>query len=407
MKYTENLKLKKPEKTDYYDIDTFNDNAEEIDLRIKELTDARETIDREISELKKSASDGKSAIASAITDMGGGASADDTYDEMAEKIRSLSPDITWEENLLMVSFGGNKTIGDTLPASYGMTVYPGMMDRTVFHGNDKCYFKGDYKLKSVGGNAEPSQVLAGSTFSSDNAGREVEGTMPDNGIVNKVLAAGSSFTIPEGYHAGYGKVVAMSIEEQVNSIGEMTYTPGIADRTIVQPGCYVSGKQVMKGSSNLAAGNILSGVTIFNATGNVPNVGKKMEYYSKSNSLIDDGVISVYEINCTLEDGTSATGAAFTTSKAADIFSFGLARALSVGEIYIMRLVATTASKRNEDDRWKLVTVDMLKTGVSIQLSNGCTAKFHLDAGKTGSIHVQLLDTVLLSTAFGLVFYTL
>lgn len=407
MKYTENLKLKKPEKTDYYDIDTFNENAEEIDARIKELTDAREAIDKEISELKKSACDGKSAIASAITDMGGGASADDTYDEMAEEIRSLHPDITWEENLLMVSFGGNKTIGDTLPATYGTTVYPGIMDRTIFHGGDRCYFNGDYKIKSVGGDAEPSQVLAGTIFSSDSAGREVEGTMPDNGIVNKILPAGSSFTIPEGYHAGYGKVVAMSIEEQISSIGEMTYTPGIADRTIVQPGTYVSGKQVMKGSSNLAAENILSGVTIFSATGNVPNVGKKMEYYSKSNSLIDDGVIPIYEINCILEDGTSATGAAFTTSMAADIFSFGLEKALSAGEIYIMRLAATTAVKRNEDDRWKLVTVDTLKTGVSIQLSNGCTARFHLDAGKTDSIHVQLVDTVLLSAVFGLVFYTL
>jgi len=407
LKYTENLKLKKPEKTDYYDIDTFNDNAEEIDLRIKELTDARETIDREISELKKSASDGKSAIASAITDMGGGASADDTYDEMAEKIRSLSPDITWEENLLMVSFGGNKTIGDTLPASYGMTVYPGMMDRTVFHGNDRCYFKGDYKIKSVGGNAEPSQVLAGSTFSSDNAGREVEGTMPDNGIVNKVLAAGSSFTIPEGYHAGYGKVVAMSIEEQVNSIGEMTYTPGIADRTIVQPGCYVSGKQVMKGSSNLAAGNILSGVTIFNATGNVPNVGKKMEYYSRSNSLVTGGIIPVYEINFTLENGIQAVGASFTTSKTGDIFSFGLATMLSSSGMYIMRLVATTASDRNENDRWKIVTVDMLDRGFIMELANGCAAKFYLKPGTSNCVGVQLADTVLSSVSFGLVFYTL
>lgn len=407
MKYTENLKLKKPEKTDYYDIDTFNDNAEEIDTKIKELTDAREAIDREISELKKSAGDGKSAIASAITDMGGGASADDTCDEMAEKIRSLSPDITWEENLLMVSFGGNKTIGDTLPAFYGMTVYPEIMDRTVFHGNDRCYFKGDYKIKSVGGNAEPSQVLAGSTFSSDNAGREVEGTMPDNGIVNKVLAAGSSFTIPEGYHAGYGKVVAMSIEEQVNSIGEMTYTPGIADRTIVQPGCYVSGKQVMKGSSNLAAGNILSGVTIFNATGNVPNVGKKMEYYSRSNSLVTGGIIPVYEINFTLENGIQAVGASFTTSKTGDIFSFGLATMLSSSGMYIMRLVATTASDRNENDRWKIVTVDMLDRGFIMELANGCAAKFYLKPGTSNCVGVQLADTVLSSVSFGLVFYTL
>ena len=108
MRYTEYLRLKKPEGTDYYDVEDFNGNAEEIDARIKELMDARETIDREIRELKKAAGDGKSAIASAITDMGGGASSDDTYSEMAAKIRHLSPDVIWEGNLLMVSFGGEK-----------------------------------------------------------------------------------------------------------------------------------------------------------------------------------------------------------------------------------------------------------------------------------------------------------
>ena len=407
MKYTENLRLKKPEKTDYYDVEAFNGNADEVDARIKELMDAREATDRELGELKKSAGDGKSAIASAITGMGGGASADDTYSEMAAKIRSLSPDVTWEENLLMVSFGGDKTIADILPTYEGVTVWPGAADRTLFTDGGRYYFKGDYKVKSVGGNAETSQVLAGTTFSSDNAGREVEGTMPDNGIVNKVLAAGSSFTIPEGYHAGYGKVVAMPIEEQVDSIGEMTFTPGIADRTIVQPGCYVSGKQVMKGSSNLMAENILSGVTIFSATGNVPNVGKKMEYYCGSSSLATLGIIPVYEINFNLENGIQAVGASFTTSKATDIFSFGLAAPLSSGGMYIMRLVATTASDRNENDRWKIVTVDMLDRGIMMELGNGCAAKFYLKAGTADCIGVQLLETVLSSVSFGLVFYTL
>lgn len=407
MRYTEYLRLKKPEGTDYYDVEDFNGNAEEIDLRIKELMDARETIDREISELKKVAGDGKSAIASAITDMGGGASADDTYSEMAAKIRSLAPDVTWEGNLLMVSFGGEKTIADILPAYEGVTVWPGTADRTLFTDGGRYYFKGDYKVKSVGGNAGTSQVLAGTTFSSDSAGREVEGTMPDNGIVNKVLAAGASFTIPEGYHAGHGKVTAMSVEEQVESIGEMTYTPGTVDRTIVQPGYYVTGRQVMKGSANLAAGNILSGVTIFNATGNVPNVGKKMEYYCGSSSLATLGVIPVYEINFILENGTAMTGAAFTTSKPADVFSFGLSSPLSSGGMYIMRLAATTSSDRNEKDRWKMVTMDMLDRGVTMELGNGCAAVFCLRTGTSDHISVRLADTVLSSVSFGLVFYTL
>ena len=407
MKYTENLRLKKPEATDYYDIGAFNDNAEEIDLRMKELMDAREAIDREISELKKSAGDGKSAIASAITDMGGGASPDDTYSEMAAKIRLLSPDITWEENRLMVSIGGKEAVGDILPAYEGLTVYPGTADRTLFSNGSRCYFKGDCKVKSLGGNAGAAQVLEGTTFSSDSAGREAEGTMPDNGIVNKVLAAGSSFTIPEGYHAGYGKVIAMSVEEQVESIGAMTYTPGIADRTIIQAGYYITGDQVLKGSSNLAAGNILSGVTIFSATGNVPNVGKKMEYCSRSSSLTTLGIIPVYEINFTLENGMATTGASFTTSRAADIFTFGLATLLSSSEMYIMRLVATTASDRNENDRWKIVTVDMLDRGIMMELGNGCAAKFYLKAGTADCIGVQLLETVLSSVSFGLVFYTL
>lgn len=41
MRYTEYLRLKKPEGTDYYDVEDFNGNAEEIDARIKELMDAR------------------------------------------------------------------------------------------------------------------------------------------------------------------------------------------------------------------------------------------------------------------------------------------------------------------------------------------------------------------------------
>ena len=155
------------------------------------------------------------------------------------------------------------------------------------------------------------------------------------------------------------------------------------------------------------AENILSGVTIFSATGNVPNVGKKMEYYCGSSSLATLGIIPVYEINFNLENGIQAVGASFTTSKATDIFSFGLAAPLSSGGMYIMRLVATTASDRNENDRWKMVTVDMLDRGVIMELGNGCAARLCLKPGTSDCIGVQLADTVLSSVSFGLVFYTL
>lgn len=164
---------------------------------------------------------------------------------------------------------------------------------------------------------------------------------------------------------------------------------------------------MLKGSSNLTAGNILFGVIIFSATGNVPNVGKKMEYYSGSSSLVTGGIISVYEINFTLENGTPAVGASFTTSKVGDFFSFGLVTLLSSSGMYIMRLVATTASERNENDRWKIVTVDMLDKGFIMELANGCAAKFYLKPGTSDRIGVQLADTMMSSVSFGLVFYTL
>lgn len=39
-------------------------------------------------------------------------------------------------------------------------------------------------------------------------GSKITGTMPNNGTVTKSLSAGSSYTIPKGYHSGSGKVTA-------------------------------------------------------------------------------------------------------------------------------------------------------------------------------------------------------
>lgn len=56
---------------------------------------------------------------------------------------------------------------------------------------------------------------------------------------------------------------------------------------------------------------------------------------------------------------------------------------------------------------WKIVTVDMLDRGVTMELANGCAARFCLKPGTSDSIGIQLADTVLSSVSFGLAFYTL
>lgn len=70
-------------------------------------------------------------------------------------------------------------------------------------GYTYVYIPGDYI-----GTAAASSVLSGSTFSSS-AGAKLTGTMANKGAWSSSgLAAGSSVTIPAGYHNGSGKVTA-------------------------------------------------------------------------------------------------------------------------------------------------------------------------------------------------------
>lgn len=55
--------------------------------------------------------------------------------------------------------------------------------------------------------------------------------------------------------------------KQLTTIGAGTYTPTTEDREIISSGIYTVGTQTIKGDSNLAAGNIKLGVTIFGVQG--------------------------------------------------------------------------------------------------------------------------------------------
>ena len=149
----------------------------------------------------------------------------------------------------------------------------------------------NYNSLLAKGNASASEILFGKT--SLVKGKEVTGTMPNNGSVSKALNAGGSYTIPKGYHDGTGKVTANTLASQTSatavasnilsgktawvngskitgtmaSLGAKTYTPGTSNQTIAS-GQYLSGTQTIKGDSNLISANIKSGVSIFGVSGN-------------------------------------------------------------------------------------------------------------------------------------------
>ena len=164
----------------------------------------------EIEELKKSVSDGKSSVAGAITGMGVATAADASFETMAENVENIKPTVN---------------AGGSVSGSWsGATFYYGGGGGGSASINGKntvstsCTFS--TKNTTVGGNAVASEVLSGKTFSSDNAGRAVNGTMTNRGAyaydifcVSKNGASdysGLKVTIPKGYHNGSGYIRAHS-----------------------------------------------------------------------------------------------------------------------------------------------------------------------------------------------------
>lgn len=65
--------------------------------------------------------------------------------------------------------------------------------------------------------ASPEDVISGKTFFSDNEGTLKEGTMTKNEAKSITLNAGSSYTIPRGYHNGEGTITTTSLSIQTSA----------------------------------------------------------------------------------------------------------------------------------------------------------------------------------------------
>lgn len=114
---------------------------------------------------------------------------------------------------------------------------------------------------SLSGNASDGQVLSGQTYYNTDAKTKRTGTMPNKEAVNQSLAINGSYTIPEGYHNGNGKVT-----QSVKTKGAQTFTPGRSNQSI-GANQWLSGAQTIMGDPNLKSENIKKGVTIFGNKG--------------------------------------------------------------------------------------------------------------------------------------------
>ncbi len=144
--------------------------------------------------------------------------------------------------------GFNVGAATTVPAS-GVTYTNGSTSTTVKDSLD------DLISKTKVGTATASQILSGKTALVQ--GSTVTGTMTDRGAVSKTdLAAGSSYTIPAGYHNGSGKVTAKSLSSQTSATA--TATQILSGQTAYVNGTKLTGTMTNRGAvskTDLAAGS--------------------------------------------------------------------------------------------------------------------------------------------------------
>lgn len=248
MQLTPNYGLKKPEGNDVVNIEDFNDNTDILDEKLK-------SVETEVAATKKSVSDGKAKIAAAITLKKVATAATDTFAKMAENI---------------------------------------------------------IKIISGSGNAQPSDVLNGRTFT-NSSGVEQNGTMINRGAVSQALDAGGSYTVSDGYHNGNGRITANSLASQtpgtaaaahilsgliawvngvrvegtIPSFGGQTIDPRNYPQTSYTAGNYCSGNVTVNAVSNLNHANIKKGVVVGGVTGTWEGyiAGVPDLYYNGANAV--------------------------------------------------------------------------------------------------------------------------
>lgn len=208
-----------------------------------------------------------------------------------------------------------------------------------------------FATSTLFGDATAADVAKGKTFTSA-AGLKVTGTYEGETAAEveqatPEITVSTSGLITASATQEAGKVAAgtKSATKQLTTKAASTITPGTTDQTI-DVGTYLTGKQTIKGDSNLVSGNIKKGVSIFGVTGTLEeSSGGGVEVFHVTS--VDDvisptgsGTVKVYGYgyyssgsysktnHCFVGDGyytpsSSSFGSSSTPSKTSATFSIG------------------------------------------------------------------------------------
>ena len=115
----------------------------------------------------------------------------------------------------------------------------------------------------------------------DKDGEPLTGTMPDRGAISTSLGINGTYTIPEGYHNGLGKVT-----QNIATMGGQTINPTISQQIVSTNGKYLTGNVTVNGVSNLTAANIKKGVNVGGTVGTFSGyVATATDLYLRGNNI--------------------------------------------------------------------------------------------------------------------------
>ena len=233
-----------------------------------------------------------------------------------------------------------------------------------------------YACSSGDGDATANQILSGKTAWVK--GKKVTGTMPNRGAVNQTLNAGGSYTIPEGYHNGKGKVTAASLSSQ---------TPGTATAAQILAGqtAWVNGNKITGNMPSRATSSNVKGDTawhynnrIYFATdygyypaasyGNFSNVSEKYISYSSLASVIGLSANKILE-------GNTILGISGTVESPSNAYNRGYNDGYSAGQkagtVKLTNLNFTTFKDgKNHDSAWSWYQHSYSDSQFTMDISN-------------------------------------
>lgn len=251
----------------------------------------------------------KEDIRAAANGKGINISEEASLDEYADAISKINEDVTANnmnmlKDVVAIGFSGEKWVGEieergSLFAQSRVSVYE--KNQPVNTGGQQTFPAGYYTnitLPDIGlklenyteATATSENILEGKTAYIN--GEKVHGSMPYNMSISFDLLAGDSYTIPEGYHEGYGVIGTLSLADQtlgdamaedirkdkiawVNGyqvIGTMpsqifSFMPSTKSQSNTEAGYVAEGGVFVFGDENLVSSNIISGKTIFGVEG--------------------------------------------------------------------------------------------------------------------------------------------